>query len=93
MRWTIVEEDSNSEEKKTDINDDKKERSKIRNVISYTLPYLKSTYIQKLVQTCMTDIIRWDKSLNLCVHGKEILMNGRFFLNFCPVYNNGGATF
>ena len=50
---------------KTDINDDKKERSKIRNVISYTLPYLKSTYIQKLVQTCMTDIIRWDKSFFL----------------------------
>lgn len=62
---SIVEEDSNSEEKKTDINDDKKERSKIRNVISYTLPYLKSTYIQKLVQTCMTDIIRWDKSFFL----------------------------
>ena len=25
-----------------------------------SVPYLKSTHIQKLVQTCMTDIIRWD---------------------------------
>lgn len=38
----------------------KRERSKIGSIISSTVPYLKSTYIKKLVQTCMTDIIRWN---------------------------------
>lgn len=56
---SIVNEDDNADEKQT-VDGDNKERSKIGNVISYTIPYLKSTYIQKLVQTCMLDIIRWD---------------------------------
>lgn len=59
---SIVEEDISIEDKKSDCNEDRKERSKIGNVISYTLPYLKSTYVQKLVQTCMSDIIRWDST-------------------------------
>lgn len=59
---SIVEEDSNIDEKKSDISGDKKERSKIGNVIAYTIPYLKSSYIKKLVQTCMSDIIRWNST-------------------------------
>lgn len=61
---SIVEEDENikdSKNKEDSNNENKKERSKIGNVISYTIPYLKSSYIAKLVQTCMADIIRWDK--------------------------------
>lgn len=61
---SIVEEDVNirdSKDKEDNNNENKKERSKIGNIISYTIPYLKSSYITKLVQTCMTDIIRWDK--------------------------------
>lgn len=58
---SIVDKDNDTDEKQIDKgNEDKKDRSKIGNVISYTIPYLKSTHIQKLVQTCMTDIIRWD---------------------------------
>lgn len=57
---SIVEEDGN-DNMKFDNNNRKKEHSKIGNVISYTIPYLKSSYIQKLVQTCMMDIIRWNK--------------------------------
>ncbi len=58
---SIVDDDNNENEKQLDKdNEDKKDRSKIGNVISYIIPYLKSTHIQKLVQTCMTDIIRWD---------------------------------
>ena len=59
---SIVEEDNNVEDNKIDTANEKKERSKIGNVIAYTMPYLKSTYIRKLVQTCMDDIIRWDKN-------------------------------
>ena len=58
---SIVEEDSDVDNNKADTSNEKKERSKIGNVISYTIPYLKSTYIQKLVKTCMSDIIRWDE--------------------------------
>lgn len=57
---SIVEEDTNTKDSK-DKEDSKKERSKIGNVISYTMPYLKSSYITKLVQTCMSDIVRWNK--------------------------------
>lgn len=57
---SIVEEDRINDKLKSESNNVEKERSKIGNVISYTLPYLKSTYIQKLVQTCMLDIMRWD---------------------------------
>ena len=62
--WSILESivEDDGEENIVDSNEDKKERSKIGNVISYTMPYLKSTYIQKLVQTCMADIIRWDEA-------------------------------
>lgn len=38
----------------------KSSRSKTSKVISYAIPFLKSTYISKLVQTCMDDIIRWN---------------------------------
>ena len=57
---SIVEEDVTNDKLKSDGANAAKERSKIGNVISYTIPYLKSTYIQKLVQTCMLDIMRWD---------------------------------
>lgn len=57
---SIVDEDTISDKAKLDGLNAEKERSKIGNVISYTLPYLKSTYIKKLVETCMLDIIRWD---------------------------------
>lgn len=57
---SIVDEDRTNDKKKSDSSNVEKERSKIGNVISYTIPYLKSTYIQKLVQTCMLDIMRWD---------------------------------
>lgn len=59
---SVVEEDQNVENQASDNTEKKKERSKIHNVISCTIPYLKSTYIQKLVQTCMDDIIRWDNT-------------------------------
>lgn len=39
----------------------KPSRSKIGNLIEYVLPFLKSTYIPKLVETAMYDIMRWDK--------------------------------
>lgn len=69
---SIVETDSNNVEDSKIDNSTKKERSKIGNVISYTIPYLKSTYIQKLVQTCMSDIIRWDNDFFL----EHIASNG-----------------
>lgn len=59
---SIVEDDSENDKLKSDDTSGEKERSKIGSVISYTIPYLKSTYIQKLVQTCMSDILRWDKN-------------------------------
>lgn len=58
----IVEEDGSVEKDKAECDDGEKGRSKISNVISYTVPFLKSTYIPKLVKTCMDDIIRWDDS-------------------------------
>ena len=63
--WSILEsivddEEVYTENLKSDGSNLEKERSKIGNIISYTLPYLKSTYIKKLVQTCMLDIMRWD---------------------------------
>ncbi len=57
---SIVEEDAPNDKLKSDGANVTKERSKIGNVISYTIPYLKSIYIEKLVQTCMLDIMRWD---------------------------------
>lgn len=36
-------------------------RSKTGKVISYIMPFLKSTYISKLVQTCMEDIKHWNQ--------------------------------
>lgn len=63
--WSILEsivddEEVYTENLKSDDSNLEKERSKIGNIISYTLPYVKSTYIKKLVQTCMLDIMRWD---------------------------------
>ena len=58
---SIVEEDRINEDKKDESAGNKKERSKINNVISCAIPYLKSTYIMKLVQTCMYDIRRWNE--------------------------------
>ncbi len=49
-------ESSNSEK-----NNKKYGRSKVQNVIKVIVPFIKSTYIQKLVKTCMSDILRWDK--------------------------------
>lgn len=70
---SVVDEDDSTDKQPSDkSNEDKKERSKIGNVISYSIPYLKSTHIQKLVQTCMTDIIRWDISF----FNNHILNNG-----------------
>lgn len=69
---SIVEEDSNIEEIKSENSGNKKERSKIGNIIAYTIPYLKSSYIKKLVQTCMTDIVRWNSSF----FNNKIVTNG-----------------
>ena len=70
---SVVDEDDSTDKQPSDkSNEDKKERSKIGNVISYSIPYLKSTHIQKLVQTCMTDIIRWDINF----FNNHILNNG-----------------
>ena len=61
---SIVEDDKEEpfEDKsgKTSITEKKKERSKIGNIVEHAIPCLKSTYIPKLVQTCMTDVMRWD---------------------------------
>lgn len=57
---SIVEEDDCNDNSDDTTKAEKKERSKIGNIIAYILPYLKSTYIQKIVQTCMADIIRWN---------------------------------
>lgn len=59
---SIVEEDNNIEDKKAENNESKRERSKIGNVIAYTMPFLKSVYVKKLVQTCMSDIVRWNST-------------------------------
>lgn len=59
---SIVEDDNDTIDEKVISSGDKNERSKIGNIISYSLPYLKSTYVRKLVQTCMADIIRWDEN-------------------------------
>lgn len=70
---SVVDEDDNTDKQPSDkSNEGKKDRSKIGNVISYSIPYLKSTHIQKLVQTCMTDIIRWDTNF----FNNHILNNG-----------------
>ena len=77
--WSILE----SIVEEDDCNDDsgtskaeKMERSKIGNIIAYILPYLKSTYIQKIVQTCMADIIRWNDTFF-----KEHIANNGFGSN------------
>lgn len=49
--WSIAESLSGSEE-----------RDKIQKVKESMMPFLKSTYIEKLVKTCMMDIMRWDIS-------------------------------
>ncbi|MBQ7004359.1 MAG: hypothetical protein IJN57_10430 [Oscillospiraceae bacterium] len=51
--WSILE--AEAEE------DSDEERGKCSHVIENTMPFQKSTYIQKLVQTCMLDIVRWNK--------------------------------
>lgn len=58
---SIVEEDAILKDDKDSSDENKKERSKIRNVISYVIPYVKSSYLSKLVRTCMEDIIRWNQ--------------------------------
>lgn len=35
---------------------------KITSVKTYMLPFLKSTYVEKIVTTCMSDIKRWDEN-------------------------------
>jgi len=37
-------------------------RSKVGGVIDFIVSFTKSTYVEKLVKTCMDDIILWDKS-------------------------------
>lgn len=60
--WSLLELIVGSDNDITENNsiDNEKERSKINNVISCTIPYLKTAYIQKLVYTCMLDIKRWN---------------------------------
>lgn len=63
MVESLVENDETTSSKQTDDEKDTKDkvnRSKTGKVISYIVPFLKSSYIPKLVQTCMEDIIRWD---------------------------------
>lgn len=69
--WSILEslvendEEKIKQSKAKDENDKGSEkktyRSKIGNLIEYVMPFLKSTYIQKLVETAMYDIMRWDE--------------------------------
>ena len=62
--WSgIVKEDDCNDNSDDTIKAEKKERSKIGNIIAYILPYLKSTCIQKIVQTCMADIVRWNDTV------------------------------
>ena len=72
---SIVEEDDYNDDSGTS-KAEKMERSKIGNIIAYILPYLKSTYIQKIVQTCMADIIRWNDTFF-----KEHIANNGFGSN------------
>lgn len=52
--------------------DEKVARNKSGEVFEMLAPFLKSTYIQKLVQTFMADVMRWDKSF----FNKYIAKNG-----------------
>lgn len=61
--WSILEAQCDSDEKESDT---------IGSIKRKVIPFLKSTYVQKLVNTCMTDIIRWDKSF----FDTKILSNG-----------------
>lgn len=47
-------------------------RSKSINVIEFLIPFLKSTYVSKLVQTFIEDIIHWDKEF----YDTHIVNNG-----------------
>ena len=61
--WSILESIVDDDVETKDVSEDhqvKTERSKIGNVILHALPYIKSTYTEKLVRTCMLDIIGWD---------------------------------
>ena len=49
-----------SEKDLKNISSSKTPRSIISKVIQCIIPFLKSTYVSKLVQTCMDDIIRWN---------------------------------
>lgn len=62
--WSILESIVDDDVETINMSEDyqgKRERSKIRNVVLHVLPFLKSTYIEKLVRTCMSDIIGWDR--------------------------------
>ena len=48
------------EQKGKVVETSKVSRSKTGKVIAYIIPFLKSTYISKLVQTCMDDIQHWN---------------------------------
>lgn len=64
--WSILE----SLCPKTDEKEDK-----IARVKKYLLPFLKSTYIEKIVITCMEDIRRWDEEFfkeNILEHNKSL---------------------
>lgn len=74
--WSVLESLVENDEDKTKLGKPKDEkdkdaekkgsRSKIGNIVEYILPFLKSTYIKKLVETVMYDIIRWDKDFFDC---------------------------
>ena len=77
--WSILEsliEDNSIKESITsdsdNVGDFNHNRSKIVNIIDYILPFIKSTYIIKLVRTCMEDIIHWDEEF----FNENILNNG-----------------
>ena len=57
----VKKQSEDTEEKKTKLVEaPKSSRSKTGKVINYMIPFLKSTYISKLVQTFMEDILHWD---------------------------------
>lgn len=65
--WSVAEslvefdKEDGDESTNSEKNNKKYGRSKVHNVIKVIVPFIKSTYIQKLVKTCMSDVLRWDK--------------------------------
>lgn len=69
MIESFIEDDAPETKKQTDDKEEKQtkkvevskySRSKTGKVINYIIPFLKSTYVAKLVQTCMNDILHWN---------------------------------